>query len=125
MMIVGHNMFNFDIPFLTATAQRFGLNLGFRQDEQLDTGLLVKAMQLRMYPGTDERLYNYYRRVGDLRAGVKWSLDRYCIQRFGLDKKHDVDALKAHDAGYDCFLTHLLLKELNAILEGVECRKES
>ena len=118
MYICGHNLYSFDIPFFQTELSRMGISFKFAQNEVVDTAMLVKAMQLGMYPSVGEPSYTYWSRVKSFRArGIYFSLDRYCIEHFdlaafGADKSH------AHDAGYDCWLTHLVVSELNKIVEG-------
>jgi len=125
MMIAGHNLYKFDIPFLQAEMARAGFTaFQFYQNEIVDTGMIVKAMQLGMLPDGD-RVFEYWRRVSDMRArGIYWKLDGYCTDRFQLDEKYEIDTTSAHDAGYDCWITHCLVLELNKLLDALE-EKES
>ena len=117
-MIVGHNLCKFDIPFLHGEASRYGIDINFLEDQVIDTGLLVKGMQLNLYPEAGEPIHSYWRRVISFWAkGVKFNLDKYCVSRFGLEK-HGASTSCAHDAGYDCWLTHLVLCELNNIIDN-------
>jgi len=119
MQIVGHNLANFDIPFLTGEFMKLGLSCEFPKGFVVDTGMMVKAMQLGMMPGYDERIWQWMKRVSDYRARVKWSLDKFCMEAFDLGK-HNVSADEAHDAGYDCYLTHLVVTEINDLLDELE-----
>jgi DNA polymerase III epsilon subunit-like protein len=118
MMIVGHNLMRFDIPFLVKEFERAGITFEVHSNEIVDTAMLVKAMQLGMMPGNTERACKYWQRVANMyAAGVYYSLDRWCVGRFNLDKKYELSVEDAHDAGTDCFATHCLVLELNAALE--------
>jgi len=118
MMICGHNLYSFDIPILHAELARLGIPFKFAQNEVLDTAMLVKAMQIGIYPGVGEMSYSYWSRVRGFRAkGVYFNLDRYCVQRFNLEQ-YGASKEHAHDAGYDCWLAHLVVQELNKIVEG-------
>lgn len=121
MMIVGHNMISFDAPFITQEMYRAGIKHEFYHNEIVDTGLFVKAMQLGMLPGGD-RIYDYGKRVMDMRSRAKWSLDRFCIGTFRLDQLYGISAERAHDAGYDCYITSCLITVINALLDELEKR---
>jgi len=117
MMIVGHNLFRFDLPYLKIEMAHYNLDLNVKQEEVLDTGVFVKGMQVGSIPGDTERLYEYCRRIMSLPVkGVRYNLANYCVQRFGLGMKYNISSEKAHDAGYDCYLTHLVIQELNKII---------
>jgi len=119
MMVCGHNLYSFDIPFLQVELARMGISFEFQPNEIVDTAMIVKAMQLGMYPSEGEMAYTYWDRVRNFRArGVYFNLDRYCIKRFELEEKYGASKEEAHDAGYDCWLTHLVILELNKILES-------
>jgi len=120
MQIVGHNLANFDIPFIIDIFQKHGIHYEFPKGTIVDTGMMVKAMQLGMMPGYDERIWQWMKRVSGMRArGVYWSLDKFCMKEFGLEK-HGASADAAHDAGYDCYLTHLVVTEINGMLDELE-----
>lgn len=117
MMVCGHNLYSFDIPFFQNELSRMGINFRFAENEVVDTAMLVKAMQIGILPGESETSYAYWSRVRDFRAkGIYYSLDRYCIERFQLAQKHGVSKSSAHDAGYDCWMSHLLVEEMNKIV---------
>lgn len=117
MLICGHNLYSFDIPFLQTELGRMGIQFRFAQNEVVDTAMLVKAMQIGMLPGEDESAYMYWSRVREFRArGIYFSLDRFCIDWFELPAKYGVSKDHAHDAGYDCWMSHLLVAEMNRIV---------
>ena len=109
--LVGHNLIRFDLPFLLVEAESLGVRLNFADMPVVDTGMIVKACQLADHPPRAP-VSRYFREIADLpRRGVYYSLDRTCVPEFGLDKK-GVIARSIHDAGYDCWVTHLLFQEL-------------
>lgn len=114
--IVGHNLINFDVPFIGADMNRFDIPQLFDKNLLVDTGMLYKASRLGMAPCEDETLLQFFQRVGETRSRVKWNLS-HAIQRLQIDKKYDLDLTAAHDAGYDCYMTHLLLEELRLLAE--------
>lgn len=117
MFICGHNLYNFDIPFLQVELSRMGIHFRFPPNQVVDTAMLAKAMQLGMLPGEGEPAYVYYDRVKNFVAkGVYYNLSKYCMGRFGLAEKYGTNVDKAHNAGYDCWLTHLVVTEMNKII---------
>jgi hypothetical protein len=117
MYVCGHNLYSFDIPFFQTELKRMGIDFKFMPTMIVDTAMLVKAMQVGMMPGERESVYSYWSRIREFRAkGVFFSLDRFCIDRFGLNTRYGVNKAEAHDAGYDCWLTHLVVTEMNRII---------
>ena len=115
-MFMGHNMVSFDAPFLAADLKRQAIPFKFKPGEYLDTGMLFKAAQLRTYPGPHESLHQFFLRVKDTRSRVKWRLT-LAMERLNLHIEHNIDLRKAHDAGFDCWMTHLLFEELRRLSE--------
>ena len=119
-MFVGHNVAGFDCPFFENDLLRNGFKWKFDHSEIIDTGGLVKGAQLETRFREKESLRDYWMRIRNIRArGVFWALDRYCIPTFKLDQKYGVDTKQAHDAGYDCWVTHLLFEEFRTMHERV------
>ena len=109
--LVGHNLVRFDLPFLLVEAESLGVQLNLAEMPVVDTGMIVKACQLSDHPPSAP-IGRYFREIADLpRPGVLYSLDRVCVAEFDLDTK-GVDPRHMHDAGYDCWVTHLLFQEL-------------
>lgn len=120
LMFVGHNMIAFDAPLLEMEFRRAGIDFKFEAHEVIDTGALVKAIQLGMYFGLDDTLRNFARRVAEVHArGVFWSLDRYCYDTYDLGRS-GIRKDAAHDAANDCILTHCLLETFRE--KGAACR---
>lgn len=119
--LVGHNIHKFDIPFLVGSMKRSGFALTVCFERVIDTAMFVKGMQLGMLPSRDDKRFSdYWSRVGGTQSpGVYFNLARYCVARFGLDQKYGVDVTQAHGAGYDCWLAHLVVRELNALVSSV------
>ena len=115
-MFVGHNLKRFDCPFLEANFKHYGFDFAFGPDEIIDTGMLFKASQLFAAPADDEKLGAFFDRVGQTRSRAKWNLG-FSAQRLGLDMKYGIDLSEAHDAAFDCRLTHLLLEELRRLAD--------
>lgn len=110
MMFVGHNIASFDAPMFERECTVSGKDFRFGDHEVLDTGMIVKAAQMRGYFDPSLSLKAWARRVAEVRArGIYWNLDRYCTEKFKLMEGGKV---KAHDAMADCILTHRLLEKL-------------
>jgi DNA polymerase III epsilon subunit-like protein len=110
-MFVGHNVVKFDGPFLEADFRHHGIDFMFDPDGFIDTGMMFKASQLFASPADDESLSAFFERIGETRSRVKWKLT-YAMKQLGLDMKYGIDLGAAHDAGFDCKMTHFLLEDL-------------
>ena len=134
--MVMHNGYHFDCRFLSTAFSKYAGDLApkfslpvfigptgtdywamdsfwFPDNSVLDTGVLLKAAQINYVPKPNETLRSFATRVCRIpRKGVFWSLNEYAVPHFGLDKKYNLSAEKAHDAGYDSYCCHLLLEEL-------------
>lgn len=111
LMIVGHNIMRFDAPFLEADLRRQGLEFSFTPNELIDTGCTFKAVNVGVSIGPAETLHSFFNRIYSLRSHIKWRLE-YAVAHLGIDKQYDLDLEKAHDAAFDCYLTHLLFEQL-------------
>lgn len=116
-MLVGHNAISFDMPFLTAELGRSGISFEYPVNGVVDTGCLFKAVQLGSMPGSTETLEMFLGRVRNTRSRVKWRLD-YAISVLDLDREYGLDLEAAHDAGYDCYMTHILFEKLRVCDAG-------
>ena len=110
-MIVGHNAISFDMPFLIAELGRQGVSFDYSPECLIDTGCLFKAVQLGTLPGPTETLGMFLKRVRNTHSRVKWKLS-YAMSTLDLDREFDLDLEQAHDAGFDCYMTHLLFEKL-------------
>ena len=119
-VLVAHNGWQFDVEFLQAAFYNwvFQGRERFDFDDQLmyDTGVAEKASQLSdsydPLPLVGESLKQFFWRIGQARArGVKWALDQYCEERYGLLKKAGVQPGDCHRPAVDSFLVHRLMEE--------------
>ena len=113
-MFMGHNMVSFDAPFIHADFARQGFSFQFGQGEYIDTGMIFKAAQIRTVPSPPEDLHKFFLRIKDTRSRVHWNLTE-AAQMLNVDKKHSLDMAGAHDAGFDCKVTHLLFEGLRQL----------
>jgi hypothetical protein len=113
-VVCGHNLVKFDLPVLFRECiQTFGHSPELHENQILDTGMLVKAVQANLTIQSDETLWDFFNRVADARHRVRWSLSDFCLQSFNLEQRFGVKAELMHASPlYDCFVTGLLLKSL-------------
>ena len=113
--VVGHNLVRFDIPFFLKECRNAGVSFRSPDTNIIDTGMLIKSCMTRRRV-LDTEYYRpaaFYRRVADeRRRGAVFALDRYCVWYWRLDLKYGVETNKGHAAGYDCWVTSLVLREL-------------
>lgn len=124
---VGHNAWQFDRKIYQFHFDRF-LQESFEWDENeiLDTGMIEKAVQLNSVPRSGDSLRDWSLRVASVRArGVFWSLDAHAVPKYGLAEKYGLDMQSAHDAGFDCYLTHLLRETYRNLFEEVTRGEET
>jgi hypothetical protein len=114
--IVGFNHCFFDMPIIDRVMKPLGgPNFKpFPRNVLLDLGLMEKARlhRPRLEPIEGEEIGTWYRYVADARLRGQWNLDM-ARQIYSLD----CDPAKAHDAGADCFDTHLLLEAMRRLME--------
>lgn len=119
--LAGHNVITFDIPFINKARGKFGGDFDFLKGTIIDTGMLVKAGLLCRRIAVTESTLSFYTRVREERAsGVYWSLDNFCVPYWNLDGRYGFDVKKAHAAGFDCYMTSLVLAELFEIARMAE-----
>lgn len=115
-MFLGHNISAFDRRIIERDSAKYGDPFVFGANSIIDTGMLVKASQMTDIPfDPRDTLQDFYRRIRDVRARIKWSLSGYCYDRFRLDR-YGVKRDEAHDAGVDCRLVHYLYREFNSMV---------
>lgn len=118
ILIVGHNAVQFDNPFFEVAVNEWLAADDWTFPELVfDTAAVVKATIVQMPPLKGESLQQYFFRVLDRPApGVRYNLDTFCVERFGLlDKYPGLQISDAHTAGFDAMLTHLLLEEFREL----------
>ena len=117
--IVGHNLAGFDLPFIEYEWARLSIPQKFPECCIVDTGILLKAAQLHSRCMEGETPRAFYSRIKDIRAkGVYFSLSVFCAEYWKIPETYGVDMTQAHDAGFDCWLTSVVLHH---ILEDSRC----
>jgi len=113
--VVGHNIYQADLPLLQRELFREGIGeLPIDYDLVLDTGLLCKAVQCQLRLDGPRQAF-YHRMAHNRRRGVNWSLQRYCVPTYDLASR-GVDSTRQHtSAAYDCFVVHKLMEAVGLI----------
>ncbi len=124
LKFIGHNAWGFDAKFIRYHFRHYlDEDFKWRHDELIDTGMLEKALQDRdndymSLPWPTENLKTWSRRIANSpRAGLFWNLDTHVVKKYNLVEKYNLDMSEAHDAGFDCRVTHLFLETLRGISE--------
>jgi DNA polymerase III epsilon subunit-like protein len=112
---IAHNGLRLDQPMLDRILSEIsegGMRLKFKPDEYLDTLSIEKSVQLFPEISDEETWLDFCKRAYRLGgSSVKGSLDNHCSVKYDLAKKHNLDMNKAHEADFDCLLTHYLFQE--------------
>lgn len=114
---VGHNVVGFDRKFINMDIAQHGFDFEIKPHEVVDTGLIYKASRMGVEPRADELLSRFFERIAATRSSIKWNLV-LTMQELHLDTKFELDLDEAHDAGFDCYMTHLLFEELRQLADG-------
>lgn len=119
-MFMGHNFMKFDRPFIEAELSRLGIIFTFPRNSYIDTGMIFKAAQMGVAPAEGEDLTMFFERIERERSHARWKLV-LAAEKYGLVEKHNLNMDEAHDAGFDCRLTHYFFEEMRSwlALEGV------
>lgn len=119
-LTVGHNAWFFDRQMLDANVRRFlgGRTIPWQPNSIFDTGLVEKAAQINRPPYANETLDGWFRRVHATRSRVAWNLENHCVCKYRLNERHPVEAGMAHDAGYDCKVTHWLFEAFGELMQS-------
>jgi len=112
--LVGHNAYAFDRVLNEHAFRRYDMPFKFDVENLIDTGILEKCRRLGYsppVPGACSR-EDWFDRVSRKVASVKWSLANACVPEYGLLERLGGETSRAHDAGFDCLLTHHLLEAM-------------
>ena len=131
MFFVAHNGYHFDARMIENHywhwLEPYGQerHISFGPNEIFDTGMVEKGSQSNSSPWMGDTVKDWSYRTYKVRLkDVKWSLDRACVNRYRLIDRHylpvDFEGKLdgAHDAGFDCLLTHYLFEEYKDIVSG-------
>jgi DNA polymerase III epsilon subunit-like protein len=119
MPLVAHNGWMFDRKRVDHHCEQFfDRKVHWPPNAIFDTGMVEKAAQMNRPPHTGETLDEWYSRVYGGRSTIKWSLEGHCMPKYRLAERYGLDPLLAHDAGYDCRITHALFETYREIAEA-------
>lgn len=121
MGFIAHNGLRHDQPILDRMIQGMSggeLKFRFRPNDYFDTLALEKSVQKFPEIHPRETWLDFARRAYHLGGyTIKCSLDKHCAPKYNLPEKHNLSMDKAHEADFDCILTHHLFQEYLALSE--------
>jgi len=121
---IAHNGLRHDQPIIDRVLHNMSggeLRFRFKPNDYFDTLSLEKSVQIFPEVMSNENWLDFARRAYHLGGHkVKGSLDRHCSVKYDLPSKHGLSMDKAHEADFDCVLTHHLLQEYKEIARGAE-----
>ncbi len=108
---MGHNIHQFDIPFMVAESRRLRIEPP-ECSEFIDTAALFKGWKLGLARAPDEAFKDYADSVLSRRvAGLKYSIPT-CLKELLIK----TGTGQLHDASQDAYLTHLIFQALQRVL---------
>jgi DNA polymerase-3 subunit epsilon len=108
---VGHNIHDFDIPFLLTECGRLGMAPPDSRD-YVDTAALFKGWKLGMQKEPGENHQDYADRILPMPVrGLRYSVQT-CLDEFGIE----LDASTLHNATHDTHSTHLIFQALQKVV---------
>ena len=121
---VAHNGLRHDQPIIDRVLKEVSegeMRFYFKPNEYFDTLSIEKSVQIFPELASDESWLYFARRAYHLGGyKVKGSLDRHCAVKYDLPNKHSLCMEKAHEADFDCVLTHHLFQEYKEIARSAE-----
>lgn len=118
---IAHNGLRHDQPIIDRVMSEVTdgeLRFRFKAKDYFDTLAIEKSVQLFPEISPNESWLDFARRAYHLGGyKVKGSLDKHCSAKYDLPKKYDLNMDKAHEADFDCILTHYLLQTYKEIAE--------
>jgi len=130
---MAHNGYHFDVPFIEGHFNHFlsgkygGITrepFYFNDNDLFDTGMVEKGSQSQSVPWASDTVKSWSLRTQHERLrNVKWSLDMACVPRYKLAEKYGLDMNAAHDAGFDCYVCHLLFEEYKYLLNNPDIKE--
>lgn len=116
---LAHNGLRHDQPILDRVINDMSggeMRFRFKPNDYFDTLSLEKSVQIFPDIEQNESWLDFARRAYHLGGyKVKGSLDKHCAVKYDLPNKHGLSMEKAHEADFDCLLTHYLMQEYRQI----------
>jgi DNA polymerase III epsilon subunit-like protein len=118
---IAQNGYRFDRVHLDHEFKYSGVDYRFPQAKLIDVGILFKAAVMKRRILGRETPGAFYDRVSSERAkGVFYALEKALIPHYNLIEKHGIDMARAHNAGWDCYVTSLVLRSMLEEVLGEE-----
>ncbi len=113
--VVGQNMVKFDFPFFEMEFARYSLGFKFPEEGLIDVGMHIKAAKLGRRIMERETARAFAASIAEKRArGVYYAIEKFCIPYWDMKRRYGINTDETHNAGYDCYLTSLVLLDLLA-----------
>jgi DNA polymerase III epsilon subunit-like protein len=118
---IAHNGLRFDQPMLDRCVKQLrGEDESFKLDTvsgmYFDTMGLERGSQTKIMPTPSDDWYTFNHRLVYEGGRIFSSLDRHCSNKYNLVNKHSLEG-SAHEADFDCRLTHHLFEEFREMAE--------
>ena len=118
---IAHNGLRFDQPMLDRCVKQLrGEDESFKLDTAsgmyFDTMGLERGSQTKIMPTQSDDWYTFNHRLVYEGGRIFSSLDRHCSNKYNLVNKHSLEG-SAHEADFDCRLTHHLFEEFREMAE--------
>jgi DNA polymerase III epsilon subunit-like protein len=121
---LAHNGLRHDQPIIDRVLNQLSggeMRFRFKPNDYFDTLSIEKSVQIFPEVAHNETWLDFARRAYHLGGHkVKGSLDRHCSVKYDLPNKHNLCMDKAHEADFDCVLTHHLMQEYRELSQGSE-----
>lgn len=119
-LLVTHNGIGFDFVILKRHFKKLlKIDYDFDPDLIIDSGAIEKGEQsYELLCNTEKAGHWAYRilmRTGDW--NVAWGLHDYCIPKYDLERRFNLDKSQYHTSKYDTYITSLLYQEYKALSE--------
>jgi DNA polymerase III epsilon subunit-like protein len=121
---LAHNGLRHDQPIIDRVMGEVSegeMRFRFKPSDYFDTLSIEKSVQILPELSPNESWLDFARRAYHLGGyKIKGSLDRHCSVKYDLPRKHGLSMEKAHEADFDCVLTHHLMQEYKEIARSAE-----
>ena len=122
--MIAHNGLRFDQPMLNSNIKHaLGDHEGFEFEKlginYYDTMAIERGIQSRIDINPEDNWMSFTRRLVYEGGKIYSSLEKHCAPKYNLIKKYNMIG-DAHEADFDCRLTHYLFEEFRSICESAK-----
>jgi DNA polymerase III epsilon subunit-like protein len=122
--LIAHNGLRFDQPMLNNNIKQvLGDHENFEFEKMgvnyFDTMAIERGLQSRISPFPDDNWASFTSRLVNEGGRIYSSLDRHCAKKYNLINKYNMSG-SAHEADFDCKLTHYLFEEYRKMCEAAK-----